>query len=107
MEQPTASPTRPQVPYAGGRATNAMAIWSLATGIASWIVCPIVGSIVAVVTGHIARSQIRRTGEEGAGMALAGLILGYVHLAVAAIVLVILVIVLIVAGIALFQASQG
>jgi hypothetical protein len=37
-------------------------------------------SIVAVVTGHIARRQIKRTGEQGAGFALAGLILGYVGL---------------------------
>jgi hypothetical protein len=36
---------------------------------------------VAIVTGHIARSQIRRTNEEGSGMALAGLILGYVGVA--------------------------
>jgi len=39
---------------------------------------------VAVVTGHIARRQIRRTGEQGAGFALAGLILGYIGLALMA-----------------------
>jgi hypothetical protein len=39
------------------------------------------GAIAAIVTGHIARHQIRRTGENGAGMALAGLILGYIGLA--------------------------
>jgi hypothetical protein len=31
-----------------------------------------------IVCGHIARSQIRSTGEQGDGLALAGLILGYV-----------------------------
>ncbi len=35
-------------------------------------------TIPAVVCGHMARSQIRRTGEQGAGMALAGLILGWI-----------------------------
>jgi hypothetical protein len=33
----------------------------------------------AIVTGHIARGQIRRTGEAGGGLALAGLIIGYVY----------------------------
>jgi amino acid transporter len=37
-----------------------------------------IGAILAVVFGHIARSQIRRTGQQGAGLALAGLIIGYV-----------------------------
>lgn len=35
-------------------------------------------SIGGVICGHIALSQIRRTGERGHGMALAGLIVGYV-----------------------------
>jgi hypothetical protein len=34
--------------------------------------------IPAIVCGHLARAQIRRTGEAGGGLALAGLILGYV-----------------------------
>jgi amino acid transporter len=37
-----------------------------------------IGAILAVVFGHIARSQIRRTGQQGAGLALAGMIIGYV-----------------------------
>ncbi|RIX30370.1 DUF4190 domain-containing protein [Amnibacterium setariae] len=34
-----------------------------------------------IVCGHIARRQIRSTGEQGDGLALAGLILGYVFTA--------------------------
>lgn len=34
-------------------------------------------SLAAVICGHIALSQIKRTGEKGRGMALAGVILGY------------------------------
>ncbi|WP_417235284.1 DUF4190 domain-containing protein [Arthrobacter sp.] len=34
--------------------------------------------ILGIVFGHISRAQIRRTGEGGAGLALAGLIIGYV-----------------------------
>ncbi len=33
--------------------------------------------IIAIVTGHIGMSQIGRTGEGGKGMAIAGLIMGY------------------------------
>jgi hypothetical protein len=47
-----------------------------------------IASIAAIITGHIARSQIKRSGEQGAGMALAGLILGYVGLALTAIAVV-------------------
>jgi hypothetical protein len=39
-----------------------------------------VATIAAIVTGHIARSQIKRSGEQGSGLAKAGLILGYVGL---------------------------
>lgn len=39
-------------------------------------------SPAAVITGHIALSQIKRTGETGRGMALAGLIIGYVGVGV-------------------------
>ena len=35
------------------------------------------GGLIAVITGHIARHQIKRTGEGGATLALIGLIAGY------------------------------
>jgi hypothetical protein len=34
--------------------------------------------LIAVITGHVARHQIKRTGEAGANLALVGLIVGYV-----------------------------
>lgn len=37
-------------------------------------------SVVAIVTGHIALSQIKRTGEKGRGLAIGGLIIGYAAL---------------------------
>jgi hypothetical protein len=67
--------------------TNALAIASLACGIAQFGFGPL-ATIPAIVCGHMARSQIRHTGEQGAGLALAGLILGW-----AAVILGILVIV--------------
>lgn len=73
--------------------TNALAIVSLIFGVLGWTVLPVVGNLVAIVTGHIARSQIRLAGgaEQGDGLALAGLILGYLGLILGFVVLVLLV----------------
>jgi hypothetical protein len=56
--------------------TNGLAIASLACGIAQFVFGPL-ATIPAIVLGHMARRQIKRTGEQGAGLALAGLILGW------------------------------
>ena len=67
-----------QGPYpAAGPRTNAMAIASLACGIGQIFFWFIAG-VPAIVFGHVARRQIRESGETGDGMALAGLILGYI-----------------------------
>jgi len=59
------------------------ALVSLIAGIASWIMFPVIGSIIAVVAGHMARNEIRASNGQvgGSGMALAGLILGYLQIA--------------------------
>ena len=74
--------------------TNTLAIVSLASGIVSWFLAPIVGGVVAVVTGHMAKAEIRRTGEDGESFATIGLVLGYLHLAVVVLLLGLLVLVL-------------
>jgi hypothetical protein len=63
--------------------TSGTAIASLIFGIISWLGLPVVGAVVAVICGHMARGEIRRMPAgtiEGDGMALAGLILGYAQL---------------------------
>jgi uncharacterized membrane protein len=55
---------------------NSLAVASLACGVAQ----PFTGglsTIPAVVLGHVARGQIRRSGQDGAGLALTGLLLGW------------------------------
>lgn len=54
--------------------TNVFAVLALVFGI--------IGGLLGIVFGHVALSQIRRTGEAGRGMAIAGLALGYAYLAV-------------------------
>jgi hypothetical protein len=62
--------------YPPARPTNGLALAALICGVAQFVVG--VTFIPAIICGHLARRQIRQTGEAGDGMALAGLILGYV-----------------------------
>jgi hypothetical protein len=64
------SPYAGQPQYAPARKTNVLAIVSL---VSAFFV-----SLAAVITGHIALKQISQTGEDGRGLAIAGLIIGYV-----------------------------
>jgi hypothetical protein len=64
--------------------TSGTAVASLVFGILSWVLLPFIGAILAVILGHSARGEIRRAPPgtvEGDGMAIAGLILGWAHLA--------------------------
>src|SRR5260370_31899973 len=82
---PVPSPEAVQAAVAGSK-TNTLALVSFISA----LVAPIghftgVGGItlivVSIVTGHMARGQIRKAGEGGAPPALAGLIISYLHLA--------------------------
>jgi len=57
-------------------ATNGLAVASLVCGLGQCVFGPLT-TIPAIVLGHLARREIRRTGEQGAGIALAGLMLGW------------------------------
>jgi hypothetical protein len=67
---------------------NTLAVVSLAAGVSAFFVTHFIGAAVAIVTGYMARREIRETGEGGAALAKAGLILGYVYFALLALVLV-------------------
>ena len=72
------------------RQTSTTAIISLVSGLLGWTVLPFIGAIVAIVTGHVARAEIRRNPQslQGDGLAVAGLILGYAMVAVSLVALV-------------------
>lgn len=66
------------------RTTSTTAIISLIFGIVCWMALPFIGALIAVISGHTARAEIRRAPPgtlDGDGMALTGLILGYLHIA--------------------------
>jgi len=76
-QQPAPTPAITSASATAGYAApvNALAIVAL--------VLSFVFSIGGIVCGHLALSQIKRTGESGREMALAGLIIGYVLTAAA------------------------
>jgi len=75
----TGVPIRPE--------TSGKAIASLVLGVSP--VIPFVGSILAIVFGHLSRGEIRRSGGrlQGDGIALAGLILGYIGAVISPIII--------------------
>ena len=85
--------------------TNGMAVTSLISGILGLTLCAGIGSIAALIFGYIARGQIKRSQgmEGGSGMALAGIILGWIGT-----VLALLFTALLIAGsVTLFTFSQS
>ena len=92
---------------------NKMAVWAMwmgIVGIGGGFVCgllsmmPIIGvvfsivamflwvaPVLAVIFGHIGLSQIKRTGEDGHGQAVAGLIMGYVSIAIGLVGLILVI----------------
>ncbi|TMD36228.1 MAG: DUF4190 domain-containing protein [Chloroflexi bacterium] len=79
--------------------TNSMAVVSLVTGALSvfgHLVLPGIGggtlALIAIVTGIIARGEIKRSGEQGMWMATVGILLGVLHLLVIALIFIFLIV---------------
>ena len=83
-------PVQPGAAFSGQR-TNSLAVAALVCGIVQFIGFWLLGTIPAIVLGHMARNQIRQRGEQGAGLALAGLILGYAGLVLTVIFIIIVI----------------
>jgi Domain of unknown function (DUF4190) len=79
-------------PYAPPRRTNSLAIAALCCGIGQCVAGPF-AAIAALILGPMALSQIRQSGEDGRGMAIAGIILGAVGLILGVILLVVFLVI--------------
>ncbi|QRY43871.1 peptidylprolyl isomerase [Mycolicibacterium nivoides] len=64
--------------------TNGMAVAAL--------VCAVLFAPLGIVFGHISLSQLKRSGEQGRGIAIAGLVIGYVMTALAIVAVVLAVV---------------
>jgi hypothetical protein len=89
------------------RQTSALAIVSLVAGLLGWTLLPWLGSLAAVITGHMARAEIRRSPAtlEGDGLAVAGLVLGWAMIIIS--VLAILAVILFFGGLAALLVGLG
>ncbi|MEQ1860047.1 MAG: DUF4190 domain-containing protein [Chthoniobacteraceae bacterium] len=78
---PPPPPGMPPLPGAPAR-TDGLAVTALVLGIASISCLGCVAGVPAIVCGHMACSRIAesRSGVEGRGMAIAGLVMGYVSI---------------------------
>jgi hypothetical protein len=109
IQQPAPAPVPSLQGYTPAAAqTNSLAIVSLVSGFLSFFahVIPIVGgftvAVIAIITGFMARGQIKRTGEQGMWMANVGILVGFIHLALGFILILVLIFVVFVLGVALF-----
>jgi len=70
-------------PYQPAKPNSNMATASLVLGILGWTIAPGLASIAAIITGHMAKNEIRDSMGQlgGDGMATADLIMGYVSVA--------------------------
>ncbi len=81
-------------PATGARRTEGTAVASLVLGIAGFIICPLIPSILAIVFGNQAQRKIAQDPSlEGEGMAKAGVILGWIGVALVVVGILFIVIV--------------
>jgi hypothetical protein len=76
--QPSYLPPEPPLP------TSGMAIASLVTGILGFTMAPILGGIIAILTGYAARKDTRAVPARasGDGLATAGIVMGYIQVGI-------------------------
>jgi len=90
---------------------STMAVVSLVASLLGWTFVPVIGSIVGVITGHMAKKEIRESGGRlgGDGMATAGLIIGYITLGLSVVaicgVIFFFILVPLIFGVAAWQSS--
>jgi hypothetical protein len=73
--------------------TSTKAIVSAIAGVLGWTLLPILGSITAIIAGHLARADIRRKPDTltGDGWAVVGLVLGWLSVILSVLGIVLLV----------------
>ena len=75
------------------RQTSSFAVVSLVAGILGWTLLPFLGSLAAIIFGHMARGEIRRSNGQldGDGLAIAGLVMGWLSVAMWVLVVVVFI----------------
>ena len=67
-----------------------LAIVSLVAAVAGWSILPVIGGVIAIITGHLSKKEIQDSEGRlrGGGLATAGLVVGYACVATASLIVV-------------------
>ncbi|SPM29193.1 hypothetical protein MTAB308_2684, partial [Mycobacterium terramassiliense] len=76
---PVGYPPPPGYPPPQMVGTNGFAVASLVCSLFGWV-CMFIGAFLGIIFGFVALSQIKRTGQKGRGMAIAGIVIGAIVL---------------------------
>ena len=91
--------------------TSPWSVVSLISGIASYFALPVLGAIIALITGYVAKDEIKKSNGtlDGEGMATAGIVLGWINIAlgVIAIALIVLIALSIIPAIGAWGGMRG
>jgi|694.fasta_scaffold90399_4 hypothetical protein len=92
VPQPIFKAQGPVTPVRVSSASSSLPGWSLGLGIASFL-CGLFAGLPAVICGHKALGKIKRgeSSEGGRGMAIAGLIMGYLSIAMTVLVIPVMI----------------
>jgi uncharacterized membrane protein len=82
---PPRAPAPPPRSPAPSMPTSGLAVASLVLGVGGLVVLPLIGSILAIIFGYMARRDIRQRPDQisGDGVALAGIVTGWIGIAFA------------------------
>jgi type IV pilus assembly protein PilA len=87
------SPLSPAIPvaYTGPQETSGKATASLICGILAYVILPFLAAIPAIILGHLALSDIKKTAGrlKGNGLAIAGMVMGYAQVVFLPVILII------------------
>ncbi|MCP4384005.1 MAG: DUF4190 domain-containing protein, partial [Hyphomicrobiales bacterium] len=88
---PALPPSQPGMVPGAAPSSNSKAIWSLVLGVLGIVSCYIFTGIPAIFLGGRAKKEIRAAGgmQEGASLATAGIVLGWISVAITGLVLVV------------------
>ena len=91
--------------YPAEKTTSILAILSTISGAASFFVIPLIGAIAALITGYMAKTEIKKSNGmvEGEGFATAGIVMGWINIGLSLMVCCVIVLAIVLMGAFSFQ----
>ena len=91
--------------YPVEKTISILAILSTISGAASFFVVPFIGAIAALITGYMAKSEIKKSNGmvEGEGFATAGIVMGWINIGLSIMVCCLIILAVVFTGVFSFQ----